>query len=73
MEKRTNRVPRICRAIVNLTDAEMEEMRAIARAQIYYSSPLKMATQSRQNALGQHNLEVVNKLEALRMVLAREV
>ena len=56
----------VCRAIRKITDEELAELEKVAKGQLEYCSPLKMATQGRQNALGKHNLAVLAKLRELR-------
>lgn len=56
----------ICRAARKVTDEELAEMETMARGQASYIRPLKLATQARQNALGKHNLSVLEKLRELR-------
>jgi hypothetical protein len=56
----------ICRNVAKITDAELDELERMAKGQLAYFSPLKMATTGRQHALGQHNLAVLTKLRELR-------
>lgn len=56
----------VARKILALTDEELNEAEAMARGQLEYLSPLRMATTAKQHALGNHNLRVVTELRALR-------
>jgi hypothetical protein len=56
----------ICRAVRKLSDAELDDLERMAKGQLAYLSPLKMATSARQHALGNHNLLVLTKLRELR-------
>lgn len=56
----------ICRAIRAVKDEELAELEQMAKGQLAYLSPLKMATMGRQHALGTHNLLVLSKLRELR-------
>ena len=56
----------VCRNIRKVTDQELAEAEEMAKGQMAYFSPLKMATQGRQHALGKHNLDVIAKVRALR-------
>ena len=56
----------VCRNILKVTDEEIAEAEKMAKGQLAYFSPLKMATQGRQHALGKHNLAVLAKVRELR-------
>jgi hypothetical protein len=56
----------VCCAVLKITDEELDGLEKMARGQLAYFSPLKMATMGRQRALGQHNLAVLAKLRELR-------
>ena len=59
----------VCRNIRKITDAELAEAEEMAKSQCAYFSPLKMATQGRQHALGKHNLEVISRIRFLRDII----
>jgi hypothetical protein len=59
-------VLRIARSIRTIKDEELAELEQMAKGQLAYCSPLKMATMGRQHALGMHNLLVLAKLRELR-------
>lgn len=56
----------ICRSVRKITDAELDELEQMAKEQYGYFSPLKLATQARQRALGTHNQLVLELLRRLR-------
>jgi len=59
----------VCRNIRKVTDQELAEAEEMAKGQLADFSPLKMATQGRQHALGKHNLEVIARVRALRDII----
>lgn len=61
-----NSILDICQNILKITDEEFEEMRDIAMGQMYYTSPLKPATQAWQNKLGEYNLKALDLLYDLK-------
>ena len=64
-----NKIHKICKEVLKITDEEIEELREIAKRQEEYFSPLKMATAAKQNALGKHNNAVLDKLIELKEVI----
>ena len=56
----------ISKLILALTDDDFEQLEEMYNNQLNYFSPLKMATQNKQHALGEHNKSVVNGLKQLR-------
>ena len=66
-----NKVLRVCNSIRAISDDELAELDAMARGQVEFLSPLRMATTARQNALGAHNLAVLQQLRALRDTINR--
>lgn len=67
-----NKIYGICRNVLKITDEEVSELREIARQQQEYFQPLKMATTAWQNALGNHNNKVLDKLLELKEVLEQD-
>lgn len=66
-----NRIYSISRSIRRIRDAELDEMQKLAEGQLNYIHPLKLATQAKQHALGNHNLAVLTRLRELRdMIIA---
>lgn len=64
-----NKIYKICEDVLKITDTEVNELREIARNQLAYNHPFKMATARRQHALGQHNNKVLDKLLELKEVI----
>ena len=64
-----NRINKICKNIIAITDEEIKEMEGICEQQINYMSPLKMATTRKQNELGRYNQKVLDKLIDLRKLI----
>lgn len=64
-----NKIYGICIAVAQITDAEVQELREIAQGQLDYCNPLKMATTAKQNALGRHNMDVLDALLKLKEVI----
>ncbi|MBP2635029.1 MAG: hypothetical protein H6Q72_936 [Firmicutes bacterium] len=62
-------INKICKAVLNLTDADFEEVRKMAEGQSNYINPLKPATSHNQQQLGDHNTRVLNALQALREII----
>lgn len=59
----------VCRDVLRVEDAEIEQLQEMAQNQLDYLSPLKMATSAHQHALGKHNLAVIEKFKELRAVI----
>ena len=68
-EPQPNKIYDICILVAHITDAEVQEIRDIAQGQLNYCSPLRMATTAQQNALGRHNMEVLDALLKLKEVI----
>ena len=66
---RKNKIYKICKDILKITNEEIEEIQEIAEGQMQYINPLRPATQAKQNALGEHNNKVLNKLIELKEVI----
>lgn len=64
-----NKIYNICIAVAQITEAEVQEIREIAQGQLDYFSPLRMATTAQQNALGRHNMDVLDALLKLKEVI----
>lgn len=64
-----NKIYRICEEVLQITEAEIKELRNIAAEQNAYTHPFKMATARRQRALGEHNDSVLDKLLELKAVI----
>ena len=64
-----NKILGICIAVRKVTDAEIQELRELAQAQMEYHNPLKMATTARQNELGRYNKAVLDALLNLKAVI----
>lgn len=64
-----NKIYDICIQVAQITGAEVEELREIARGQREYTHPLKMATTKKQNDLGKHNDAVLDALMNLKTVI----
>lgn len=64
-----NKIFDICIKVTQITDEEVQELRDIAQGQLEYISPLRMATTAKQNALGQHNMAVLDALLKLKEVI----
>lgn len=68
-EAAANKIYDICIQVAQITRAEVEELREIARGQREYNHPLMMATTKKQNELGEHNDAVVDALLNLKAVI----
>lgn len=64
-----NKIYKICKDVLKITDDEVAEIREIANGQLEYSHPLKMATVRKQHTLGEHNNKVLDKLLELKAVI----
>ena len=65
-----NKIYDICIKVTQITDEEIKELRDIANGQMAYHNPLRMATTGKQNALGRHNMAVLDALLNLKEVIA---
>lgn len=61
----------ICKAVLKVSEEEIEVMEEVVRGQLEFHSPLRMATTARQRALGGHNLRTLNAFRNLRRILRR--
>ena len=68
-EAEQNKILDICIQVTKITDAEIQEMRDIARGQMEYINPLRPVTTATQNALGRHNQAVLDALLNLKAVI----
>lgn len=64
-----NKIFKICEEVLKITDREINEVRAIAKAQEEYSHPFKCATAAKQNEIGKFNNKVLDKLLELKEIL----
>ena len=64
-----NKIYDICIMVTQITDAEVKELRDIARSQREFISPLRPATTKKQNDLGAHNDAVLDALLNLKKVI----
>lgn len=64
-----NKIYDILIQVRKITDEEVQELREIAQGQLDYTHPLKMATTAKQNALGRHNMDVLDALVKLKEVI----
>lgn len=64
-----NKIYKICKDVLKITDEEVSEVREIAKGQLEYNHPLKMATTGTQHALGEYNNKVLDKLLELKAVI----
>lgn len=63
------KVNKICKAVKNLTEEDFKAVLDMAKEQTEYIHPLKMATASRLNDIGDHNFKVVEALQNLKTVI----
>lgn len=68
-QEEPNKIFGICIAVRQVTDAEIQELRELAQAQMEYLNPLKMATTARENARGRYNQAVLDALLNLKAVI----
>ena len=64
-----NRIYRICEDVLKITEAEVEEIREVAKEQKEYFNPLKCATTAWQHKLGEYNENVLNKILELKALI----
>ena len=60
-----NKINKICRLVLTITDEDFAEMQKVIDGQLSYQHPLKMATVGYQRDLGRHNAAVIAKLKEL--------
>lgn len=70
MEKK-NKIYKICKDILKITDEEITEVIEIYNGQLNYNHPLKMGVAAKQRKLGKHNKEVMDKLIDLKMAIEK--
>lgn len=63
------KVNKICKAVRNLTKEDFKAVLDMSKRQTEYIHPLKMATASRLNDVGEHNLKVIEALQNLKKVI----
>lgn len=61
-----NRINKICREVLSITEEEFNEMYDVANGQLEYNDPLKPATSGWQLRLGKHNIAVLDALKDLK-------
>jgi hypothetical protein len=61
-----NKIYTVTRKARLITDQELEELEKIAKGQIAFFSPLRMATTARQKELGEYNFRVLACVRNLR-------
>lgn len=64
-----NKLLRLCKRIAELPQEEIDEAEKMARGQLDYLSPLKMATTKKMHALGDYNIRVLIALAHLRATI----
>ncbi|MHC1722758.1 MAG: hypothetical protein AB9836_06085 [Aminipila sp.] len=64
-----NKIFKICKDIIKITEEEIAECRGIYKEQLTYNHPLKMATVKKQNDLGRYNRKVIHKVIELKTIL----
>ena len=60
------KINNICKNVLKLTQADLDEMEQIIQEQESYISPLKQAKQIRVNTLGSNNRKIFENLKSLR-------
>ena len=68
-ESSIKRVNNICKQVLKLTEEDFHAIDNMAAEQVGYIHPLKNATVSRLNKLGQHNMRVSEALKNLRKTI----
>lgn len=63
------KVNKVCRAVKNITEEDFKVVLDMAKEQTEYIHPLKMATASKLNDTGDHNLRVIEALQNLKAVI----
>jgi sigma54-dependent transcription regulator len=63
------RVNKVCMAIQQLDDADIQEVLKMAKEQREYIHPLKSGTAGRINMAGNRNIKIVNKIISLKKLL----
>ena len=63
------KVNKVCKAVKNLTEEDFKAVFDMAKEQIEYTNPLKMATASKLNDTGEHNFKVIEALRNLKIVI----
>jgi hypothetical protein len=71
MTPEQKKLNRICKAISGLTDEDLKCVELMAREQIAYLHPFKMATASKINDAGRHNLHVLRNLRRVRNTIKK--
>ena len=60
----------IAEAIMSITDNDVAETQEMIDGQRRYNNPLRMATTARQHMLAEHNQNVLDRIVALRKLIA---
>lgn len=63
------KVNKVCKAILALSDKDLEDALTESKAQADYIHPLKCEKQTRLNALGDYNIIVIRALIVVRKIL----
>lgn len=63
------KVNKVCKAILALSDKDIEDALTESNAQADYCHPLKCEKQQRLNALGDYNITVIRAIIAAREIL----
>jgi mevalonate kinase len=69
MDSIVEKVNKLCRSVLELTEQDLQAVDTIAQEQASYTHPLKVAKQAKVNELGNHNQRVLSALRNLRQVL----
>lgn len=64
-------INKVCKAVLELTDADFEQVKIMAKEQSNYVHPLKNATAQKLHRLGDHNIRVINALYTLREIIKK--
>lgn len=63
------KIKKISDLVVSITEEEFNELKEMAKEQTEYFNPLKVATQAKYHALGEHNKKMIECLEALKTTI----
>jgi len=64
-----NKIDRVCKSVLAITEQDFSEAEQIAADQKAYTHPFKNATAKWQNDLGNHNEKVLAALKELQRVI----
>lgn len=68
---RKNPIAPLCKKVLQVTDEDIAEIERIAKDQMDFVHPLKNGTASRLHRLGEHNLNVLEGIRALRETIRK--